>query len=200
MLIAGLASVPLLWIGVPALARRSARGARAPRADPRRARAACERAARRPRPRLALHLGRWLLAAARRCARGSATGPRARAAARSPGSRCVVAMTAAGYSASARYMLPAAAIASRSPASARQRSKSACALHGPARPRPPSGPRSRCCARSRSRSAAGRVARLDDQVREGTDVGRVARGPARAIDAAGGSAALRRCALTAGSR
>jgi hypothetical protein len=184
---AGLGLVVVLWIGVPALA-----------GDP----LAASTTARNPSTRttawaaLSGDLGLalvivWALALAAVALRGRERAVRTLALAAVAWLVLLAAMAAAGYASPARYAMPAAACA--------------CVLAGvgvaalAARARAVDGTRwaalALVAAVALAASAAGRLARLDDQVREGVAVARSNEQLRAAVDAAGGASALRRCAL-----
>jgi hypothetical protein len=191
LLVAGLALVPLLWIGLPGLA-----------GDPFAAGATAQTdVGAQTRPLTALHrglelpvLGVWLLALA--CSQVAPRG-RERAIDVLLLGACgwvalIVAMTAAGFAGVARYMLPAAAVASVLAAvaavellSRAERVRALLALMA-----------------AGSLVLAGALVEqgttLPEQLREGTAVARSNEQLRTAVDAAGGPAALRRCALGGG--
>jgi hypothetical protein len=199
LLAGGLALLPLLWIGLPALG-----------GDP----LAASTTARNPTTRtsaasalggdLGLALAAvWLLALVAVVLRPRERTVRTLALAAASWLALLATMAAAGYAGVARYAMPAAACA--------------CVLAGvgvaalAARVLDAATPRTARAASERARAgwlalalllavalavpAAGRVARLDDQLREGTAVAH-AHDELRAVVAgSGGAAAMRRCAL-----
>ncbi|MBS1870959.1 MAG: hypothetical protein JSS99_15000 [Actinobacteria bacterium] len=184
-LVAGLALVVLLWIGLPALA-----------GDPLAASTTARNASTRTsapsalRGDLGLTLASvWLLAAAAVALRPRAPAVRALALAALAWLALLATMAAAGYASPARYGLPAAALA--------------CVLAGAAvaallaRARERAGWRALALVALAALAvpAAARVARLDDQVREGTAVARSHRELRAALASAGGADLVRRCAL-----
>jgi hypothetical protein len=186
LLLGGLALIPALWLGVPAiggdpLAASTTASSRA--GDGVGAGTALRRG---------LELGIvpvWVLAAAALALRPGDRTLRALALAAAAWLALVVAMTAAGYAGVARYMLPAAAVA--------------CVIAGVGV--------TTLLAHARARGAwriviaaailavigpgIERAATLDDQVREGVAVAHAHDDLVHAIDASGGPAALRGCAL-----
>jgi len=196
ILVAGLALVPLLWIGVPALA-----------GDP----LAASTTARNPGTRttvgsalrgdlrLALAIV-WALALAAVVLRSQERPVRALALGALAWLGLLSAMAAGGYASPARYGMPAAACA--------------CVLAGVGVAALTERVRERAATSARGRAGAiawiagglalaallatpvvPRVALLTDQVREGTAVARSNEQLRAAIDAAGGPASLRGCAL-----
>ena len=186
LLFAGLALIPLLWLGVPALGGDPfAASATASSGTTTSASTALRRG---------LELGVlpvWVLAAAALALRPADRVLRALALGATAWLGLVVVMTAAGYAGVARYMLPAAAVA--------------CVLAGVgavtllehAR-----GAWKGVIAAAILAVCLGpgieRAATLDDQVREGVLVARVHDELVRAVVAAGGPTALRSCALDGG--
>jgi len=187
LLLGGLALIPVLWFGVPAiggdpLAASTTASSRA--GDGVGAGTALRRG-------LALGvLPVWVLAAAALALRPGDRTLRALALGAAAWLALVVAMTAAGYAGVARYMLPAAAVA--------------CVIAGVGV--------TTLLAHARARGAwrvviaaailavcigpgIERAATLDDQVREGVAVAHAHDDLVRAIDASGGATALRGCAL-----
>ncbi|HEU4702527.1 MAG TPA: hypothetical protein VFS37_08605 [Conexibacter sp.] len=193
ILIAGLALVPLLWIGVPALA-----------GDPFAASSTARAASTRTSAGSALQgdLGLalaavWALALAAVALRPDQPAVRGLALGALAWLGLLGAMAAAGYASPARYGLPAAACA--------------CVLAGVAVPALIERVRARAHTSARGGAAwiagglalaallaipAGpRLAQLDDQVRQGIAVARAHDELRTAIARAGGAARLRRCAL-----
>lgn len=197
ILVAGLALVPLLWIGVPGLA-----------GDP----LAASSTARNPSThttagsalrgdlRLALAVV-WALALTTIALRPQERPVRALALGALAWLGLLSAMAASGYASPARYGMPAAACA--------------CVLAGVAVAALTERVRDRAAAYARGGAvawtagglalavllaipAAPRLARLDDQIREGTAVARSNEQLRAAIAAAGGTDALSRCALGGG--
>ena len=109
----------------------------------------------------------------------------------------LAAMAAAGYASPARYGLPAAAcacvLAGVGAATLAERVRGAATEPG----RVAAGwlALALLLAAALAVPAAGRLARLDDQVREGTAVARAHDDLLTVVDRAGGAAAMRRCAL-----
>jgi MFS family permease len=197
LLAAGLALLPLLWVGLPGLA-----------GDPLAASSTAHNPTTRTSAPSALRgdLGLtlavvWLLALLavtlrprERFVRGLALGAVAWLA-------LLAAMASAGYASPARYAMPAAAVASvlagvgivaligalRATAAARGRTTGRRSLVGWAA--------LALLAVALAVPATNRLAQLDDQIREGTAVARSNEQLRAAIDAAGGAVALRRCAL-----
>jgi hypothetical protein len=173
--VAGLALIPLLWLGIPALG-----------GDPLAASATATSTAGETSPWTALRHGLelppwpvWPLAVAALALRPRDRTMRLLAAGAVAWLALVVAMTAFGYPGVGRYMLPAAAVA--------------CVLAGVgvAALRAPLGA---ALFVSVVALSAGRLLSLDDQVEEGMRVGRLNDSLAAAVSAAGGPA-LRACAL-----
>jgi hypothetical protein len=186
LLLGGLALVPLLWIGIPALA-----------CDP----LAASTTARNPTTRvgvadalrgdLALALAAvWLLPLAALALRPRERAVRTLALGAVAWLALLAAMAAAGYASPARYAMPAAAVAcvlagiGAAALAARLRTGAPAALALLLVP----------CA-ALAIPAAGRLAALDDQVRDGIAVGRMHDELRAAVAASGGAGAMRRCAL-----
>jgi hypothetical protein len=207
VLLVGLALVVALWIGLPALA-----------GDP----LAASSTARNPATRtsawdalrgdLGLTLATvWLLAVLAVALRPRDRLIRALALGGAAWLVLLAAMASAGYASPARYAMPAAACACVLAGAAvaallahvRERvgpMRPPAASDGPA-PRTPNrrdaawGALALLAAAALAVSGAGRLAQLDDQVREGTAVARSNEQLRAAVAAAGGADALRRCAL-----
>jgi MFS family permease len=212
LLLGGLALVPVLWIGLPALA-----------GDP----FAASSTAHNPTTRttawsalcgdvgLALAVV-WLLAALAVALRPRDRAVRTLALGAVAWLALLAAMAAAGYASPARYAMPAAAcacvLAGVAVAALADRVRAAASAPAAAagsafdtrlHPRTSGrAPRTAAwtalallAAIALALPAAARLARIDDQVREGAAVARSHDDLRAAIDAAGGAATLRRCAL-----
>jgi hypothetical protein len=190
LLLGGLALLPLLWVGLPAVG-----------GDP----LAASTTARNPTTRTsaasALHgdlqlalAGTWLLAVAAVVLRPRERAVRALALGAAAWLVLLALMAAAGYAGVARYAMPAAACA--------------CVLAGvgvttlAGRLRAASGRAAAgwlavalALTAALAVPAARRVARLDDQVREGTAVAHAHDELLTAVDRAGGAPAMRACAM-----
>lgn len=188
VLVAGLALVVALWIGLPGLAGDPLAASSTAQTD----------ATAQPSAFTALRRGLalplllvWPLAAAALLLRPRDRTLRALGLGAAAWIALVVAMTAAGYAGVARYMLPAGAIVC---VLAGVGAAALTALVGSARDR-------RVTALAAVIGVAAvvltlpRAARLDDQVREGTAVARAHDALLDAVDRSGGAAAMRRCAL-----
>ncbi len=208
LLIGGLALVPLLWLGVPAIGGDALAASSTATNN--------GSAGRQVSALTALGRGLalplvplWALACAAVLLRPRDRTRSTLLSAAAAWLALVVAMTAAGYSGVARYMLPAAALACvlgavgtvELLAWARRASRSTVLPYSRITTTG-QGPRRSAAlavavvgALALTALAAERATTLDDQVREGIRVARAHDDLRAAIDVAGGAAALRRCAL-----
>jgi hypothetical protein len=195
LLAGGLVLLPLLWVGVPALGGDALDASTT-------AQAAVTRtsAGHALRGDLGLTLAAvWLLALAALALRSRERALRVLALGAAAWLALLSAMAAAGYAGVARYAMPAAGVASvlAGVGAVALAARVRAARERRVRPLGRVGwaAVALLLAALAAVPAAGRIARLEHQVREGTAVGRLHDELRAAIDRAGGRAALRRCAL-----